>query len=58
MQKEYFKNIFIRFMKCLNESNYLQAQTLENVLMTLLEFDKRERDQAAIRQKTWWSIFQ
>ena len=45
-------------MKCLNDSNYGQAEILENVLMTLLEFNSREREQAAIRQRQWWNFFQ
>lgn len=47
----------MRFMKCLNDGNYVQAQILENVLMTLLQFNSREKELAVIRQKQWWNIF-
>lgn len=45
-------------MKCLNDSNYVQAEILENVLMTILDFNSRERELAALKPKQWWNIFQ
>lgn len=57
IERQYLKNVFLRFMKCLNEENYPQAEMLESVLMTIMGMNIRERQLATFRRRQWWNIF-